>query len=259
MKVDLLPPARTITSSSAPVPDPRTPRAGGAGADWTAWRRHFERNAARPLPAVPGAPTGLTRRQVDALGLTLAKFRLGETGEGRIARQIDDFRHEAIDDDYRVALKLFVREEGRHAHVLGRCVRALDGPRLRATWSERLFRRGRHLAGVRLKLLVLLAAEVIAIGFYGGFVEQLPAGPLRDALAQIVDDEEAHLAFHADFFRSQAATALQRAAFHAAWWPTATAACLVVLVDHRSTLRAFDLRLRHTTTRLLATIHIATP
>ncbi len=221
---------------------------------WTSWRQHFERNATRPVPLVVDATNGLTADQVRELGLTLARFQLGETGEGRIAHEIRKFDDPAIDDDYCEALGLFVREEGRHARILGRCVRSLGGPRLSGTWTEDLFRHGRGLAGVRLKLIVLLSAEVIAVGFYGDIVDALPEGSLRDALQQIVNDEDAHMAFHNDFFSSQLRSTASRLAFRAAWWTIATSACSVVLWDHRKTLTVFGRSRRATARRLVALI-----
>jgi hypothetical protein len=221
---------------------------------WTCWRQHFERNATRSVPFVVDATRGLTEDQVYELGLTLARFQLGETGEGRIAHEIRKFDDPAIDDDYREALGLFVGEEGRHARILGRCVRSLGGPRLSGAWTEDLFRHGRGLAGVRLKLIVLLSAEVIAVGFYGDIVEALPEGSLRNALEQIVNDEDAHMDFHTDFFSSQLRSPAAKLAFRAAWWSVATSACSVVLWDHRKTLTAFGLSRRATARRLVGLI-----
>ena len=133
-------------------------------------------------------------------------------------------------------------------------MRSLGGPRLSGTWTEDLFRHGRGLAGVRLKLIVLLSAEVIAVGFYGDIVDALPEGSLRDALEQIVNDEDAHMAFHNDFFSSQLRSPAARLAFRAAWWTVATSACTVVLWDHRKTLTVFGRSRRATARRLVALI-----
>ncbi len=203
---------------------------------WSRWRVHFTDSAARPLPALSAMPV-LSPAARSALAASLAIFQLGESGEGRIAHQIDRTALPGIDDDYRAALKLFVAEEGRHARILGRMVRAMGGELLSKSWTEAVFRHGRRLLGVRLKLLVLLAAEVIAIVFYGALTPALPVGPLRSALEEITADEDHHLRFHARFFATQTPTALSRAVFSTLWWAGASAACLAVAWDHRATLR----------------------
>lgn len=207
---------------------------------WSSWRRHFESNAARPVPAVDG--DGVPDAWVGPLARSLAVFQAGEAGEGRIARQIDRALLPGIDDDYRMALKMFVREEGRHAKILAQAVRALGGELQRTQWSERLFVGGRRLLGVRLKLLVLLAAEVVGIGVYGALAERLGTCSIGQALRELCEDEAMHLEFHCEFFRTQTTSRWRRAAFSGVWWAVATAACATVLVDHRATLRALEVR-----------------
>ena len=203
---------------------------------WSDWREYFEANRGRPLPPVT-PPGDLSPALVAALVRSLARFQVGEAGEGRIVRQIARCRLAGVDADYRRALELFVAEEGRHARILAAAVRALGGRLLATTWSERLFVLGRRLCGVRLKLLVLLAAEVIGVGFYGLLASRLPRGGLRAALEQMCGDERAHLRFHQDFFRTQAARGWRRLLFQVAWNLVGPAAALVVLLDNRQTLR----------------------
>jgi hypothetical protein len=204
---------------------------------WSDDLRHFEQSAKRPLPVVnaESLPPGTAR----LLGRSLARFQLGEAGEGRIAHQIDGARLPGIDDDYRAALKLFVREEGRHARVLGLMVNALGARLLEKQWTERLFVFARRAVGIRFKLLVLLAAEVIGIAFYGALAKAVP-GSWSKALGQLCADEEVHLDFHCRFFALQPGFAgwLLRAA----WRPLGWAAALTVLVDHRATLNALGTR-----------------
>jgi hypothetical protein len=171
------------------------------------------------------------------LAWSLARFQVGEAGEGRIARDIWRIRLRGIDDDYRNALGLFVKEEGRHARILSEMVRCLGGTLLAGSWTERLFVVARRLLDVRLKLLVLLAAEVVGIGFYGLCAGAFPSGPLRAALEQIRDDERAHLRFHRDFFQTEVSPGWRRRVFRIGWTLIGSAASLVVLLDHRRTLR----------------------
>ena len=209
---------------------------------WIGWRRYFENQQRRPLPAVE-EPPGLTPARRRALIWSLARFQLGETGEGRIARDIWRVQLSSIDDDYRVALGLFIKEEGRHARVLAQVVRALGGELLAHSWSERAFRLARRALGARTKLLALLAAEVIGIGFYSLFAAAVPAGPMRAALEEIACDERAHLDFHADFFAAEAPRGWHALVFRAAWAGVGFAALLLAISDHWRTLRALGIPL----------------
>ena len=222
---------------------------------WSSWRAHFERNALRPLPAPPRDCDGIPQPWRAPLLRSLARFQVGEAGEGRIARQIDRVALPGVDDDYRVALKLFVREEGRHARILGDIIRAMGGSLLRGHWTEQAFVGARRLAGVRAKLLVLLAAEVVGIAFYGAVATALPACDVRDRLAELCADEAMHLQFHVEFFRSQTPTLARRLAFASAWSLVGASASALVIADHRETLRALEITPRAVARALLAQVH----
>lgn len=217
---------------------------------WSSWRAHFETNAARPLPAAPDGAVPAGWR--GSLATSLARFQLGEAGEGRVAKEIDRVVMHGVDADYRVALKLFVREEGRHARILAGIVRSLGGELLRQSWTERLFVRGRRILGLRAKLLVLLVAEVVGLGFYCLLARRLGDCEIGRQLTEIAGDEEAHLEFHAAFFRVQTAGALARGIFKIGWWTVGAAACVAVLVDHRATLRALDVPVADAARRFVA-------
>lgn len=222
-------------------------------APWGTWRAHFEGNRRRPLPPTARV-TELPAAVACALARSLARFQIGETGEGRIVGAVARSRMDGIDDDYRRALALFVAEEGRHARILGALVRGLGGALLSTTWTERAFVRVRRLAGIRFKLLAMFAAEVVGIAFYGALAAHLPAGATRAALEQIARDEHAHLHFHRRFFAVQAPRGWRRLLFLAAWFPLAHAAALVVLWDHRHTLAALAIPRRALVARLHALV-----
>lgn len=175
------------------------------------------------------------------LAAVLARFQLGEAGEGRVARDIDDCRLPAVDDDYRRALKLFVREEGRHARILAGIVRTLGGQLLAKQASNDLFRWCRRLLGLRFKLLVLLVAEIVGSAIYDLLGARLRPGALRAALAQISADEQVHLRFHAAFLRLESTARLRRPALRTALWVVTVAAAVVVVLENRRALRALGL------------------
>ncbi len=204
------------------------------------WRDHFEHNRLRPLPELGDARGELPEGWPDPLARSLAIFQLGESKGGRLADEIDSVG--GLDADYRAAIKLFVDEEQRHGELLALCVQALGGELVDATWTESLFLVARRLAGVRFKLVVLLAAETVGLAFYRGLITRLPDTALRACLEQICEDEEHHLAFHGDAFGGHRA-------FRLAWYPVVTAAAAVVLVDHRRTHRTLGIPLAESVRR----------
>jgi hypothetical protein len=219
---------------------------------WTHWRSYFETHARRPMPTRPSDTDAIPVGWRAPLCASLARFQLGEGGEGRIAGEIRRAGLPGTDADYHAALGLFVKEEGRHARILAGMVRALGGELLRRHWTERLFVVGRRLLGLRLKLLVLLVAEVLGLGFYALLSRALGSGAIAEQLREIADDEGMHLEFHADFFRAQVGDrTAARWVFRAAWWSVALLACVVLVLDHRRTLRALGVPIYAAIGRLL--------
>ncbi|MEX1363163.1 MAG: hypothetical protein AB1Z98_08560 [Nannocystaceae bacterium] len=204
---------------------------------WSEWKTSFEGRRDRPLPPI-GDVTEIPPDWREPLAASLARFQLGETGEGRV---VADLRRRAaswgIHPDYLESLRLFIAEEGRHAAILGVAVQALGGQTLRRTWSATAFGRVRRVAGPGLELLVLLAAEVAALTFYGTLVDRLPRGPLRAALQQIASDESMHVRFHVAFLGSALPSPLVRRAVATAWSGLGLLAGTVIAIDHGRTLR----------------------
>ncbi len=210
---------------------------------WGNWAKHFRKNATRPFPEIQEQVIGFIPQKRLPVARSLAIFQLGEAGEGRIAKQIDFVKLYGVDKNYREALKLFVKEEGRHARILGDCVKALRGELISSNWTEKLFHFGRRLLGTRLKLMVLLVAEVVGICFYKKIAEKIPFGPVKFALMHIAEDEEKHLLFHSYFFKIRIKSPLTRFLFKFLWRSLAFVACISVLLDHRKTFKALGISL----------------
>ena len=227
----------------------------GGTTNWTIWRKLFERRKDRALPTLhPGIEYGHLPR---SLASSLAVFQLGESGGGTIVEQVRRSKIAGIDEDYATAIELFVQEEHRHANILGMCVRLLRGELIRKNWTAKLFVFARRLIGLRLKVLVLLAAEVVGICYYASVADRVASGPMRRWLQELANDERAHLAFHSDFLRCQTSNAWQRQLFVIAWRVVAAAASCVFIVDHRHALRDMGIDLRVTWHRLMAVAHQA--
>jgi hypothetical protein len=203
---------------------------------WRGWRDFFAARSTRPAPQILADDPQLATVP-KSVARSLAVFQLGESGGGRVIEQARASRIREIDDDYADAMELFVAEEHRHAELLACCVRALKGRLIRKNWTAKLFVFGRRLFGLRLKVMVLLAAEVVGICYYHLLSSRLPVGDLKSLLTEIVWDEKSHLQFHCCFLRTQVQSELDRVVFVSAWRLLMFAAAIVVLMDHRHALR----------------------
>lgn len=218
--------------------------------DWLAWRYFFERRSDRPLPKLDlkadhsMVPASLAR--------SLAIFQLGESGDGTIIRQVMHGDLPGIDKHHMHALASFIDEECRHANILAMCVRMLGGELVRKNWTARMFVFTRRLIGLRVKVTVLLAAEIIGICYYAAIAEKLKRGPVRTYLRQLVDDKRAHVDFHCQFLRSQMKSAWQRKLFVVGWRILMGVAALVVRVEHQRTIHDLNLDVDCTRQRRIA-------
>ncbi len=204
--------------------------------NWRGWRDFFAARAARSAPRILADDRQLASVP-KSVARSLAIFQLGESGGGTIIEQARVSKIREIDEHYAEAMALFVAEEHRHAELLACCVRALRGNLIRTNWTARLFVFGRRLIGLRLKVMVLLAAEVVGICYYHLLSSRLPDGGLKSLLTEIVADEKSHLQFHCCFLHTQVQGQLDRIVFVVTWRVLMLAAAVVVLFDHRHALR----------------------
>lgn len=214
---------------------------------WSVWLTFFAHNARRERPPLP-TEVVLDPALRGPLTRTLAVFQAGETGEGRIGAEVRRARPRGTDEVYADALQLFIGEEGTHAARLGHLLRAAGAAPLQRPPAEKVFRAARRAVGVEHELMVLLAAEIVAVVFYGALARGLGDGKLTPVLLDLVADEREHLRFHADFFQAnlRGKTRTFKVAFRAIAW----AACLTVIADHRATFAALGLRRRELLARV---------
>lgn len=185
----------------------------------------------------------LSHDQKENLLRSLAIFQLGETGEGRVVQEAESSDLSPLDGDYRRCLSLFVREEGKHARMLGEILQALGGASIQSNGTHRLFHFARRLMGLRLKLMVLLSAEIIGCECYGALADSLPPGDVSRQLRIIQKDEIVHLGFHGHFFHLLGGNPYGRWLLLALYYPVCICASASVIIDQRKTFRSFRIPL----------------
>jgi len=201
------------------------------------WVAYFERNHSDRLPIPWGRGIAVEPRLRAPLIRSLQRFQVGERGDGV------HLRAGALatgDPLYGQAIDLFVQEEQEHSRLLAALLQGMGAPLLKSHWSDACFIFLRRLCGLRTELLVLLIAELIAKRYYHTLHEGTADPVLRSAFAQILRDEEGHVAFHCAYLQRALASwpRALRILMRAVWQVAFRLVCLVVLYDHRTVLRA---------------------
>jgi hypothetical protein len=217
---------------------------------WASWQDFFEHRSGRSLPNLR-ADTDYSRFPA-SLAKSLAIFQLGESGGGSVIEQARRDDSTGTSSEYADAMALFVDEEHRHANILAMCVRLLGGTVIRKNWTASLFVSVRRLIGLRVKVCVLLAAEVVGICYYHLLASRMPDCQVRSCLLQMVEDERSHLYFHCDFLRLQTNSGWRRFLFVCGWRILMVFAAVVVLIDHRQAICDSGLEFRTVCGRWIA-------
>jgi hypothetical protein len=201
------------------------------------WLHYFEWNRVnrRHIPWQNGV--NLEAHLEGPLLRSLQRFQVGESGEGSHLRKQAATTGCAI---YQKCIDLFIKEEQEHARLMAEVLKTQDAPLLKHHWSDNCFVLLRRLFRLEHELLVLLVPEIIAKRYFRAVHDGTQDSVVRAMCQQIMHDEEGHVAFHVDYLREvfRSSHLLKRAAIMVGWKLLFQAACLVVIFDHRSLLRA---------------------
>lgn len=203
-------------------------------ADWLAY---FEQNRLCRQPVIWEFDIRIEERLREPLIRSLQRFQVGEQGDGQHLRAAAG----AIDDpQYSATINLFVQEEQEHSRMLAAMIRALDGTLLDAHWSDTCFVMLRRLGGLRMELFTLLVAEIIAQVYYRVLHDGVADPVLRVACAQILHDEDGHVAFHCDYLHADLMICplFTCRLIGILWYAFFSLVSLVVIGDHFSLLHA---------------------
>ncbi|MCA1275297.1 ferritin-like domain-containing protein, partial [Streptomyces sp. 7G] len=156
------------------------------------WIRDFE--AARDERAERGDPEWRTGVPLHpAIRRSVQRFQVGEDGDGA---ELITKAEAAGDAEYASAVRMFVAEERNHARLLALLLASGGAPVIPSHWSDRVFVTLRRALGLRLELLVLMIAEVVALRYYRALRDGAGDALTREVAGRILADEERHVPFH---------------------------------------------------------------
>jgi rubrerythrin len=172
-----------------------------------------------------------------AITASLQRFQVGESGEGKYLKK---YAAQTGDAEYAQAIDLFIAEENYHAQLLAQVLKALQVPLLQGHWSDTAFIILRRFGGLHAELMILLVAELIAKRYYRVLQNATQDENIRLMCAQILRDENAHVAFHCDTLSRAFAhhSSARRAWTLLSWKSFYRFVCFIVACDHRKVLFA---------------------
>ncbi|WP_067546035.1 hypothetical protein [Nocardia crassostreae] len=106
-------------------------------------------------------------------------------------------------------------------------------------WTDAVFVRLRRALGLRLELMVLSVAEVVALRYYRALRDGAGYQLTSRVAALILDDERRHVPFHCQRLRAAFTPTPRplRLLLVLGWWIVMLGAALVVAADHGPALR----------------------
>jgi hypothetical protein len=121
---------------------------------------------------------------------------------------------------------------------------ASGAPLIRSHWSDAFFVRLRRALGLRLELMVLMIAEVVALRYYRALRDGTDDPLVTEVAGQILGDEERHVPFHCERLRIGFAnlSPAMRWTTRTVWRTLFLGAVLVVMADHGPALRQLGVR-----------------
>jgi len=201
------------------------------------WFEYFKFNAANRSEIPWETSIEIEPNLRNPLIRSLQRFQVGESGEGKHLRKQAASTNDPI---YEATIDLFIKEEQEHARLMAEILKRLDAPLLKSHWSDFCFIMLRRLFGLHQELLVLLVPEIIAKRYFRALRDGVENKLLKAVFAQILHDEEGHLAFHIDYLQCAFASLslTKRILARVLWRIIFRAACIVVILDHSAVLRA---------------------
>jgi hypothetical protein len=201
------------------------------------WLKHFEHNAVQRRHIAWPDAVSVAPHLLKPFIRSLQRFQIGESGEGRHLRAA---ANATGDHDYIRAISLFIKEEQEHARLMAEILKRLNAPLLTSHWSDGCFVLLRRLFRLNEELMVLLTPEIVARRYFRMVHDSVDDETVRAVCGQILHDEEGHVAFHVDYLRRAFAghSLAARVLLRGAWRVLFRMSVLVVLLDHRSFLKA---------------------
>ena len=162
------------------------------------WREYFLHNQNHFADIDFDDHDCLSMEEQSIISSSLQQFQKGESSEGR---HLFAFAKHFEDPEYLESIRLFIREEQKHAAVLAAFMKKFQIPLIKGHWVDQVFRWLRKAGGIQNTVNILLIAEIIAKIYYRALHHATESDLLKKVCLQILKDEEMHIRFQCDLLK----------------------------------------------------------
>ena len=162
------------------------------------WKEYFRQNQNHFANINFDGDDCLLMEERLVISSSLQQFQKGESSEGR---HLYSFAKEFEDPEYLESIRLFIKEEQKHAAVLAAFMHKCKIPLIKGHWVDYVFRCLRKAGGIQNTVSILLIAEIIAKVYYRALHHATECDLLKRICVQILRDEEEHISFQCDLLK----------------------------------------------------------
>lgn len=160
------------------------------------WVSHFENNDTKRLKIDFSEEKPLPEEMKKLVFPSIRAFQKGEGSDGIFLMQtVEDYVKTGGPTEYRQAMQLFIKEENWHSAYLKAYMDHYDIKSAKKSALDTVFRKLRHLGGLKGEVTVLVTAEMIALTYYDALSRCTDSKALKQICKQMLDDELPHIMF----------------------------------------------------------------
>lgn len=160
------------------------------------WIIYFENNDSKRLKTDFSSEGSLPDNIKKLVFPSIQAFQKGEGSDGKYLMQaVDDYVKAGGEPDYRQAMLWFVKEENWHSAYLKTYMDYYGIKNAKKSVLDNIFRKLRHLGGLKCEVTILVTAEMIALTYYDALSKCTDSKVLKRICKQMLDDELPHVMF----------------------------------------------------------------
>lgn len=160
------------------------------------WITYFEKNDKNRLQVDFSGDKPLSETLKKLIFPSVQAFQKGEGSDGTfLMNTVKDYVKAGGPAEYQKAMQLFIKEENWHSSYLKMYMDHYGIKTANRSVLDTIFRKLRHLGGLKCEVTILITGELIALTYYDALSKCTDSKALKQICKQMLDDELPHIIF----------------------------------------------------------------